>query len=336
VFGHKFTHILTNLFLRLFNGEPMTFIKTLVFMTLIPLSLNAQIKINNPYQKKDQTYIPDGDSEDPAKPKQEGDLADAEEAVRNVVLGLMQAMHESDGNAVRQFFSDNGRLLHTEATGKVTVWTVEGFSKMISESVKGSMEEKITSIDISIDDHLASVWAGYEFYLNNTLHHCGVDAIQLIRTPAGWKILQIAGTSREDCSASGLEAGIHKILDDWHAAAARADAGSYFERLSTDGFYLGTDPAENWDKASFYRFSKPYFDKGNAWKFTPRDRKVYFSDDQQVAWFNELLDTWMGTCRGSGVLRLEPDGTWRIMQYNLAILVPNELVQDYLKLLKDK
>ncbi len=311
----------------------MRLLKTLVLTALIPLTLNAQIKINNPYQKKDQTYIPDGDSENPAKP--EGDLTDAEEAIRNVVLGLMQAMHESDGNAVRQFFSDNGRLLSTESTGKVTVLTVEGFSKMIGESAKGSLEEKITSMDIKIDEHLASVWAGYEFYLNNTLHHCGVDAFQLIRTPTGWKILQIADTRREDCGASGLEARIHKSLDDWHAAAARADAGSYFERLSSDGFYLGTDPTENWDKASFYQFSKPYFDKGNAWNFTPRDRKVFFSGDQQVAWFNELLDTWMGTCRGSGVLRLEPDGSWRIMQYNLAILVPNDLVQDYLKLLKN-
>jgi len=42
-----------------------------------------------------------------------------------------------------------------------------------------------------------------------------------------------------------------------------------------------------------------------------------------MAWFDELLDTWMGACRGSGVLRKTSDG-WKIAHYNLALTVPNE------------
>jgi len=44
----------------------------------------------------------------------------------------------------------------------------------------------------------------------------------------------------------------------------------------------------------------------------------------------------MGVCRGSGVLEKQGDGTWKIAQYNVAILVPNDLVQDYMKLVASK
>ncbi|MBK7406995.1 MAG: nuclear transport factor 2 family protein [Saprospirales bacterium] len=38
----------------------------------------------------------------------------------------------------------------------------------------------------------------------------------------------------------------------------------------------------------------------------------------------------MGHCRGSGVLRLYPEG-WKIEHYNLAVTVPNEKMDRYLK-----
>ncbi|MBK8504491.1 MAG: nuclear transport factor 2 family protein [Saprospiraceae bacterium] len=174
------------------------------------------------------------------------------------------------------------------------------------------------------------------FYHNRALQHCGVDAFQFYKSTSGWKIVQISDTRRNDCSPGGKAGAINTLMDGWHAAASKADAKKYFDLLSADGFYLGTDASESWNKSAFYQFAKPFFDKGNAWKFTAKDRKVYFSDDQEIAWFNELLDTWMGTCRGSGVLKKQSDGSWKIMQYSLAILVPNDLIQDYLKLVESK
>jgi hypothetical protein len=46
-----------------------------------------------------------------------------------------------------------------------------------------------------------------------------------------------------------------------------------------------------------------------------------------VAWFEELLDTRMKLCRGSGVMTLEK-GTWKIRQYVLSATVPNPLMDD--------
>jgi len=128
---------------------------------------------------------------------------------------------------------------------------------------------------------------------------------------------------------------IHQLLDNWHKAAADADLENYFNKMSDDAIYLGTDAGERWTKDEFYKFCKPYFDKGKAWDFKPSNRLIYFSDDVKTAWFEETLDTWMGNCRGSGILVFK-ENNWKIKHYNLAVAVPNDIIKKYVKLLKKK
>lgn len=127
---------------------------------------------------------------------------------------------------------------------------------------------------------------------------------------------------------------INGFVNDWHKAAAEANAELFFGSIADDGIYIGTDATERWDKESFWEFSKPYFDKGKAWDFKPYDRQVHISKNSQIAWFSELLDTWMGVCRGSGVLRKTTDG-WEIVQYHLSVTVPNDDIQEFIKLVSD-
>lgn len=124
---------------------------------------------------------------------------------------------------------------------------------------------------------------------------------------------------------------ITTLLNDWHVAAAKADYNGYFDKIATDGHYIGTDATENWDKKAFEAFSKPYFEKGKAWDFKPLERHVYFSKDGKTAWFDELLDTWMKACRGSGVLEKEGK-TWKIKHYVLSMTVPNDATKEVLPL----
>lgn len=126
---------------------------------------------------------------------------------------------------------------------------------------------------------------------------------------------------------------IGQALDDWHDAAARADFKRYFGHLSDDSVFLGTDAAERWTKADFEKFAKPYFDKGAAWSFKATKRFTYLASDGAVAWFDEELDTPnLGPARGSGVLRHEK-GTWRIVQYNLSVPIPNGIFKEVKKLI---
>ena len=129
-----------------------------------------------------------------------------------------------------------------------------------------------------------------------------------------------------------LNASINSVLDEWHAAAAKADMAAYFETIDEEGVYIGTDASENWTKQAFYDWSKPYFDNGKAWTFKAVERNIYFSDDQSIAWFDEKLEASYGMLRGSGVLRLK-NGEWKIMHYVLSLPVPNEKLREVNKLI---
>lgn len=129
----------------------------------------------------------------------------------------------------------------------------------------------------------------------------------------------------------GRTTAINNLLDNWHQAAGRADADVFFGSMADDAIYIGTDKTERWDKESFMAFARPYFDRGKAWDFKPYDRQVIFSRDGKTAWFSELLDTWMGVCRGSGVVTKEKGG-WKIRQYHLSVTVPNDIIKNFIEL----
>ncbi|MDF1701139.1 MAG: nuclear transport factor 2 family protein [Planctomycetota bacterium] len=123
-------------------------------------------------------------------------------------------------------------------------------------------------------------------------------------------------------------AAIDAVLEAFHAAAAAADGAAYFDQMTPDAVFLGTDATERWPREDFEAFARPYFAKGKGWRYTRTSRHVQVEADGRMAWFDELLhNESYGTCRGSGVLR-HADGRWRIAQYNLSIPIPNPLARD--------
>ncbi len=128
-----------------------------------------------------------------------------------------------------------------------------------------------------------------------------------------------------------LKAQINATLDAWHKTAAEANYKNYFDALTDDAIFIGTDASENWSKSAFQAYAKPYFDKGKAWGFTALERHIYFSEDKKTAWFDELLDTQMKICRGSGVLVLLK-GKWKIKHYVLSMTIPNDNSDDVIKI----
>lgn len=118
---------------------------------------------------------------------------------------------------------------------------------------------------------------------------------------------------------------ISSMLDAFNAAAAKADYDGYFNLFADESTFIGTDATEIWDKKAFMVWAKPYFDKKKTWNFKALKRNIYFSKDGKLAWFDELLDTQMKICRGSGVVE-KINGSWKVKQYVLSMTVPNEVV----------
>ena len=143
------------------------------------------------------------------------------------------------------------------------------------------------------------------------------------------------------CASPGMQPGradiakekneIISMLDSFNIAAARADFKMYFNFYTDDAVFTGTDATERWNKKQFMAYAKPYFDKGHAWNFTSIDRHIYFDKTGSTAWFDELLNTQMKICRGSGVL-VKIGNEWKVKQYVLSATIPNEQMDSVVKL----
>ena len=134
----------------------------------------------------------------------------------------------------------------------------------------------------------------------------------------------------------GFYEGVQKknvglVLDNLNEYAAKADFKNYFALFADESTYIGTDATEVWDKKQFMDYAKPHFDKGQGWNFKSLKRNIYFSKDGNYAWFDEVLDTQMKICRGSGVLE-KIGGKWKINQYVLSATIPNEVIDEVTKI----
>ncbi|MDG2432985.1 nuclear transport factor 2 family protein [Flavobacterium sp.] len=124
---------------------------------------------------------------------------------------------------------------------------------------------------------------------------------------------------------------INLVLDQWHKAAAEAKFDTYFNLMTNDAIFIGTDATENWNKEQFQSFAKPFFDRGKAWSFTAVERHIFFDKSGKTAWFDELLSTQMKICRGSGVL-VKVGNDWKIQHYVLSMTIPNDNSNEVVKI----
>lgn len=130
--------------------------------------------------------------------------------------------------------------------------------------------------------------------------------------------------AKVDQNALSKEVG--SLIEQWHRDAANANLEGYIGLMDSTCNYIGTDATENWIRDDFAAFCKPYFDKKTTWDFTTVQRDVRINEAGNTAWFDEILDTHMGTCRGSGALELK-NGQWKLMQYVLSVAIPNESME---------
>ena len=130
-----------------------------------------------------------------------------------------------------------------------------------------------------------------------------------------------------------LKRQVNAFVDRWHADAANSRA-VYFDKIAKDGVYIGTDKTERWRRNEFKAWAKPHFKRKSAWAFKPIKRHIAYSEDKSIIWFDELLDTKMGICQASGVLRRKGK-TFEIVHYQLSMAVPNAVGKQVTRLIKD-
>lgn len=266
-----------------------------------------------------------------------------EAAVLATTQKVFDGMRQSDTTLFKSAFHPTARILSTMTQNDATIYqyeSVNNFVQAIARPHTDVWDERVTDYEVRIDDGLAMVWMNYAFYVGTKFTHCGVNTFTLLRTAEGWKIIELADTRRiapcgEQKTQEIAKKSIDQLLDGWHKAAAVADEDAFFGAMTADAIYLGTDATERWLRDELKEWSKDYFKKETAWAFTAKKRQVYFHVSGNIAWFEESLDTWMGECRGSGIVTHEPDG-WKIRHYNLSLPIANDKMKSVIELLKGR
>ena len=124
---------------------------------------------------------------------------------------------------------------------------------------------------------------------------------------------------------------LNTFMDDWHKAAAEANSEGFYGKMAEESIYIGTDAMERWLRDELKAWAQKAFERDVAWDFNPIERNWHFLGND-IAIGDEKLETWMGICRATIVLK-KLDGQWLIHHYHLAVTVPNEQIADFKKLL---
>jgi hypothetical protein len=123
-------------------------------------------------------------------------------AVQKVIESLFDGMRAKNINQLATVFEDEA-MMQTIALGdngpQVNPGSVSDFMKRISTTPADTqLDERILNFEIKVDGPMASAWTPYEFYVNGTFSHCGVNSFQLVKFTQGWKVVCIIDTRRKD------------------------------------------------------------------------------------------------------------------------------------------
>jgi hypothetical protein len=123
-------------------------------------------------------------------------------AVMAVVQQLFDGMRARDTAKMRATLHPDARLFSAGVKDSVPTVTIESISAWLGGIPNARpgllLDERLHNPVVNVDAGLASVWAEYTFYLGDKVSHCGVDTFHLVKTTAGWKIIDLADTRRRE------------------------------------------------------------------------------------------------------------------------------------------
>jgi len=122
-----------------------------------------------------------------------------EQEVLAVVQRLFDAMRTKDTTAMLALFDPKATLVgmrpgRNGGPAHVQRLTAAEFAAFMARDQREAWTERAWNPQVRVSGTLATIWADYDFHFGQTFSHCGVDAVQLLKTAEGWKIVSLADT----------------------------------------------------------------------------------------------------------------------------------------------
>jgi hypothetical protein len=128
--------------------------------------------------------------------------SDESAGVMKPINYLFEGMTKGDSALVRKAFMEDATFasIGPDKDGNPTLkkGDLKKFITAMGTPHPGVYTEPLWNVKIDIDGNMAQVWANYAFYIDKSLHHCGVDAFQLFKGNDGWKIYNISDTRQQE------------------------------------------------------------------------------------------------------------------------------------------
>lgn len=127
-------------------------------------------------------------------------FAQEEEGIKKSIQIFFEGLNVRDTLKMQSVCDANIRLQTVnERKGvlKLTTENPENFYKSVAAIPTDLViEEKLLEIKIQVDGAMAHVWTPYEFSVNGSFSHRGVNSFQLFKDNGTWKIVYIIDTRR--------------------------------------------------------------------------------------------------------------------------------------------
>ena len=264
--------------------------------------------------------------------------AQAQPDLEQKTLSFMDDLNAGDSVKIRSYFMDQAIIRHVD-TDTLVLLSLDDFLLVCPQFESKRFQEDFYKIDVKeFKNGLAYVDVYFRFFIEGEMAFSGVDHVVWIQRGEEMYIESLHSSRLRPTVGFSPQSDtdiqhLTNLLTKWHIDASEANFDAYFGLMDESFYFLGTDPKERWSKKEFSEFCRPYFDKGTTWTFTPKWRNWYFSDDGNTAWFEEQLDSpHMDEVRGSGVMVRIKGKEWKIVHYNLCVLIENEKMKKFMKL----
>lgn len=123
-------------------------------------------------------------------------------AIEAALRAFFDALANRDKEGMLAAFMPGGLAVHSR-DGMIFTRT---FQEIVDAMPDGTqqLEERIHDTFIRIDRDIAVVWAPYEFYYDDVLHHEGTNILSFMRQPDGrWLISGVTDNGRRPTAQAG-------------------------------------------------------------------------------------------------------------------------------------
>ena len=128
------------------------------------------------------------------------------DAVLKTVQMFFDTMTARDVDGARKIMIPEGRFFAMDLrkpNAAPQSFTNEEYVARLQKG-KQSSRERMWNPEVRVRGSIATVWTPYDFWIDGTFSHCGIDAFDLIKTGEGWKIAGGAFTMEAGCEPSPL------------------------------------------------------------------------------------------------------------------------------------